>query len=362
MKCLFRCAAFTLGVMLFSGLALAQTCPAGYPLSTPSSDFADAGAGTVRHLPTGLIWKRCAEGQDWNGSTCTGTAAIYTWQQAFQRADAVNAGAAGTWNAGQTDWRMPNVNELKSIVESGCYAPAINTVQFPATPASGFWSGSPVAGLSGGAWGVFFTYGVDYWDFRGLAFHVRLVRAGQHFYHFDAAAAVAAVAVEFYYSGSNHYFVSADRSEVAMVDSGAVGQWVRTGQEFAVDGSSSENAPATVCRFYCHTCTPGTHFYTLNQEECAWLKTLLDWRFEGGAFYARQPAGGGCVSGAPLHRLNNKSLSGAPNHRYTTCANIRDVMVAHGWAYEGTAMCVHTTSADCTVDTSAGGRSYPAAP
>lgn len=360
MKCLFRCAAFALGVMLFSGLAVAQTCPSGYPLSTPSSDFADVGGGAVRHLPTGLIWKRCAEGQDWNGSTCMGAAAGFAWEQALQRADAVNAGAVGTWNAGQTDWRVPNVNELQSIVESGCYAPAINTVEFPATPASDFWSGSPAAGQSYSAWSVYFGNGYDSWLFRSSALHVRLVRAGQYSYHFDAAKAAAAV--EFYYSGSNHYFVSADRSEVALVDSGAVGQWVRTGQEFSVEGSASENAPASVCRFYCHTCTPGTHFYTLNPEECAWLKTLPDWRFEGGAFYARQPIDGSCVSGAPVHRLYNKNLSGAPNHRYTTCANIRDVMVAHGWAYEGIAMCVHSTSADCSVDASAGGRTYPAAP
>ncbi|KAB2844351.1 MAG: DUF1566 domain-containing protein, partial [Burkholderiales bacterium] len=340
------------------------TCPSGYPLSTPSSDFADVGGGAVRHLPTGLIWKRCAEGQDWNGSTCTGAAAGYTWQQAFQRADAVNAGAVGTWNAGQTDWRVPNVNELKSIVESGCLGPAINAVEFPAAPGSFFWSGSPYADSSGDAWYIGFNHGGGGWTERRVVFHVRLVRAGQYFYHFNAAAAAAAAAaaVEFYYSGSNHYFVSADRSEVALVDSGAVGQWVRTGQEFSVEGSASENAPASVCRFYCHTCTPGTHFYTLNPEECAWLKTLPDWRFEGGAFYARQPIDGSCVSGAPVHRLYNKNLSGAPNHRYTTCANIRDVMVAHGWAYEGIAMCVHSTSADCSVDASAGGRTYPAAP
>lgn len=193
MKSLFRCAAFALGVTLLSGLALAQTCPAGYPLSTPSSDFADAGGGTVRHLPTGLIWKRCAEGQDWNGSTCTGSAAGYNWQQAFQRAHAVNAGAVGTWNAGQTDWRVPNVNELKSIVESGCYGPAINTVEFPATLGSFFWSGSPFAGYSDNAWYVLFGIGDDSWSGRSNAYQVRLVRAGQYFYNFDAAAAAPTI-------------------------------------------------------------------------------------------------------------------------------------------------------------------------
>lgn len=185
-----RFAPFVLAALFAVGPALAQqNCPAGYPLTTPDSDFADVGNGTVRHVPTGLIWKRCAEGQTWNGSTCTGTAEAYTWEQAFQRTAAVNAGSQG-WNAGQSDWRLPNQKELRSIVERGCANPSINLTQFPATPVSYFWSGSPFAGLSDNAWSVYFFYGSDGFAYsRGDAGQVRLVRAGQYFYNFDAAAA-----------------------------------------------------------------------------------------------------------------------------------------------------------------------------
>jgi len=184
----FRRSAFLGLLCLAAGAAQSQqsqTCPAGYPRSTPDSDFADAGNGAVRHIPTGLVWKRCAEGQTWTG-TCTGSAAAYTWQAAFQRADAVNAGAPDTQNAGFTDWRVPNIKELRAIRELGCISPSINATQFPATPAPGFWSGSPFAGYSDGAWGVVFYDGYDYWYYRNSAFQVRLVRAGQYFYNFDA--------------------------------------------------------------------------------------------------------------------------------------------------------------------------------
>lgn len=181
-------------MLLAAGLAQAQQiCPAGDPHTTPDSDFADAGNGTVLHLPTGLIWKRCAEGQTWNGSTCTGAAAGYAWQQAFQRADAVNAGMPGTQNAGFTDWRVPNLKELRSIVERGCNHPSINLTQFPATPALFFWSGSPDAGHSGGAWGVLFEGGNGDWFSRSLTSRVRLVRAGQYFHNFDPMATAAAI-------------------------------------------------------------------------------------------------------------------------------------------------------------------------
>ncbi len=176
-------------------MALAQqSCPVGLSLSTPDSDFADAGAGMVQHKPTGLVWKRCAEGQAWDGVTCTGMAATYTWQQAFARADAVNTNAAGTQNLGATDWRLPNVNELKSLVEMGCTSPSINLTQFPNISAWLFWSGSPIAGVPGDAWGVYFGNGVDGWLNRSDAYHLRLVRAGQSFLNFDAAATAPTLA------------------------------------------------------------------------------------------------------------------------------------------------------------------------
>lgn len=184
----FSCLLWTF-VLLTHPVQAQQACPTGYPLTTPNSDFTSAGNGMVQHTPTGLIWKRCAEGQSWNGSTCTGAAATYSWQAAFQRVDEVNAAAAGTENLGQIDWRVPNVNELKSLVEEGCYGPAINLTQFPNTPASFFWSASPFTKDSGHAWSMGFNYGYDGWDYRSNAIHVRLVRAGQSFLNFDAGTA-----------------------------------------------------------------------------------------------------------------------------------------------------------------------------
>ena len=177
LSALVRWAAALPALLIALAAQAQQSCP--LPLTTPDGAFAPAGSGMVRHLPTGLVWKRCAEGQSSAGSTCTGTAAGYTWQQAFERVDAVNAAAAGTQNLGATDWRLPNVNELKSIAELACRNPAINLTQFPAVSAWVFWSGSPVAGDPDRAWVVNFYYGDDGWAYRDLALAVRLVRGGQ---------------------------------------------------------------------------------------------------------------------------------------------------------------------------------------
>ena len=171
------------------GAAAQANCPvvSGLPVTTPDSAFVDTGNGTVQHVATGLIWKRCAEGQSWDGSnaTCTGTATFISgWSNVLNRVDAVNNGATGTENAGFSDWRLPNIKELGSIVEQACPAPMINTTQFPAAPDVFFWSGSPVVGGGGLIWSVYFSDGNDYIGGGG---RIRLVRAGPNFQKFDAA-------------------------------------------------------------------------------------------------------------------------------------------------------------------------------
>lgn len=140
--------------------------------TTPSADFTDNGDGTVTHHKTGLIWQRCSLGQSWDGTDCTGTATTFSWQQALA------AGAQHTLG-GFSDWRLPNKNELVSIVEYRCYAPAINNQQFPNTSSSWYWSSSPYADYSYHAWCVDFGYGGVYDDYKNFSYRVRLVRAGQ---------------------------------------------------------------------------------------------------------------------------------------------------------------------------------------
>ncbi|MDZ3824098.1 MAG: hypothetical protein U0S76_10885, partial [Pseudoxanthomonas sp.] len=46
----------------------------GVAPSTPDADFEADADGTARHLATGLVWMRCAIGQTWTGTGCSGQA------------------------------------------------------------------------------------------------------------------------------------------------------------------------------------------------------------------------------------------------------------------------------------------------
>ena len=165
-----------------------QSCNASIPEATPTADFVDNGNGTVTHSRTGLMWKRCAEGQAWSGTTCTGSASTATWANALKAAVPANA-------AGYNDWRLPNMKELESIVEDKCFSPSINSSIFPNTPASGFWSASAYAGSSSNAWYVVFNVGYAVNFVKSYSYQVRLVRAGQSFASFDAALDTLALSV-----------------------------------------------------------------------------------------------------------------------------------------------------------------------
>jgi hypothetical protein len=165
--------ALLLLVSVFSSSAAeAQTCKDSILAGTPETNFTLHSNGTATHNTTGLTWMRCALGQSWNGKSCTGSAEQHSWQSALA---AANRHAF----AGHTDWRLPNKNELESILEERCYSPAINLNVFPATPSSYFWSSSPYTGISFGAWSVDFAFGTVNATVKTGKIHVRLVRGGE---------------------------------------------------------------------------------------------------------------------------------------------------------------------------------------
>lgn len=180
MKCL-PLNAPRLSVLLFASLLAGQVMALepdectndAVPPTTPSSDFEVIEEGSVvRHLATGLEWQRCSMGKSWDGATCTGSASSFTWRDALEEVDDLSG------------WRMPNLNELVSIVEECRSNPAINQQVFPNTASLNFWSSSPDAGYPGGglvgkAWLLRFGSGNDLRMAMEYTYRVRLVRGGQ---------------------------------------------------------------------------------------------------------------------------------------------------------------------------------------
>ncbi len=131
---------------------------------------------TTKDNVTGLIWKTCPEGQ--TGSTCTGTASTYLWDNALTACTALNSAHIPNGYAGRTDWRLPSNYELQTIVNYGLSNPSIDTAFFPTTVTSGWsycWSSSPYVLSSDSAWFVNFGYGNMLGQFKRNGAYVRCV-------------------------------------------------------------------------------------------------------------------------------------------------------------------------------------------
>lgn len=169
-------------LILTTSSALAQECPPGNPLVAPDARYvASEPDGTnfpnqwvVEDLRTGLIWKRCSEGQ--TGADCAGgTRSLTSWSGALGLANASN------W-AGFDDWRLPNIMELRTLVETGCHGPAINLSVFPATPLDNYWSSTTSNPFAALAWRLLSDLGVsNRWLKVDPTSAVRLVRGGNTF-------------------------------------------------------------------------------------------------------------------------------------------------------------------------------------
>jgi hypothetical protein len=120
---------------------------------------------------SGLMWMRCSMGQNWDGATCNEFPANYSWEEALKVSEAHEY-------AGYSDWRLPNKNELLSILEVSCVKPSINLTIFPNTPISFYWSSTPFAAILNQAWAVNFNNGFISDELKTGKLHVRLVRGG----------------------------------------------------------------------------------------------------------------------------------------------------------------------------------------
>jgi hypothetical protein len=89
--------------------------------------------GTALDPDTGLLWYRCAAGMRYSNDQCLGEPVLLPWDQA-------NRFAADFGQNSSRRWRLPSNEDVRSITETECRNPAVNTMIFPQLPVENFWT------------------------------------------------------------------------------------------------------------------------------------------------------------------------------------------------------------------------------
>jgi hypothetical protein len=149
--------------------------------------YVDNGDGTVTDMQTGLMWEKLSR----DGSIHD-KENVYRWPDAF---GVKVVGLNALQFAGYTDWRVPNVNELYSLVKHDQYSPAVSSPAFhwncivgctvltcscTYTQSALYWTSTTEFEFPGrAAWIVNFHDGsVSRWSNGNPPLHVRAVRGG----------------------------------------------------------------------------------------------------------------------------------------------------------------------------------------
>jgi len=139
----------------------------------PSSPvFFDNDDGTVTDQTTGLMWMKTTADVNEDGVVDFDDAV--TWQQALSWCEKSSL-------LGYSDWRLPTIKELDSIVDYSVADPAVNTLYFPDTISAEYWSStsSYAYNIKGQAWGAGFTCGENVNGNKANSYYIRAVRGGQ---------------------------------------------------------------------------------------------------------------------------------------------------------------------------------------
>ncbi len=137
-------------------------------VSWPNPRFTDNG-NTVTDNLTGLMWLKdanCIATQypafDTNGIVGDG---VVDWQPALNFVTGINNGTYPNCRAGYTDWRLPNVNELESLIAAGrpniaTWLNAQGFINMDISNLSYYWSSTTYINNTMNAWYVFTYDGV----------------------------------------------------------------------------------------------------------------------------------------------------------------------------------------------------------
>ena len=119
--------------------------------------YVSVGDSSVYDSLNNLVWQ------------LTPMSAMLTWEDALIAAE-------NLYLDGNSDWRLPNIKELRSLNDESLVQPSINKSVFPNVAVNKYWSSTTVSNQTTKAWYWFNAFGITTFDVKTVANYVLCVR------------------------------------------------------------------------------------------------------------------------------------------------------------------------------------------
>jgi len=124
-------------------------------------------------------------GQTWEVKTTDNKNDTYIWAESGPDFTTHSSQVNNNTLCGFSDWRVPNIKELNSIIDNTKTNPSINTLYFPNSTSNNYWSNSSRFSPSTYAWSGNFYDGYTRTNSKSSSSNIRLVRGNQYFNFFN---------------------------------------------------------------------------------------------------------------------------------------------------------------------------------
>lgn len=126
---------------------------------TITTRFLDNGDGTVLDRLTDLTWEKSIN------------ATAVTWEDAILYCEGLTLG-------GNSDWRLPNIKEIRSLSDENKVQPSVNNTTFTGVTITKYWSSTSLPNQTTKAWYLDNNFGITTYDVKTATHSVWAVRGG----------------------------------------------------------------------------------------------------------------------------------------------------------------------------------------
>lgn len=165
---------------------------------TITARFLDNGDGTILDRLTDLTWEKSI------------SQTAVTWEDAILYSEGLTLG-------GNSDWRLPNVKEIKSLSDENKVQPSVNNTMFSGVTITKYWSSTSLPNQSTKAWYLDNNFGITTYDVKTATHSVWAVRGGNTSPNSNTSE-IKKSEIHIYPNPFNSHFVIESASDISRIE------------------------------------------------------------------------------------------------------------------------------------------------